>query len=166
MIIGGLLAASLGCQSAPKRIGKASVSVLPPSAPEIASSSEGSESESTLRTVYVPARARFSYGKPAYPDAALKAGAPAQDVYVTVTVDEHGKITDVRPTWSRITLKTSTTELFLDAVKATILKWEMEPARLVYWQKSEGGEYRYLRTETTRDQIELKFSFEAPIAEK
>jgi TonB family protein len=73
------------------------------------------------------ARTRKPLAQPQYPASALEARVGQQVVYVTFTVDATGHITDIRPSWDRIVLRSKFSDIFFQAVSDTIAKWDMEP---------------------------------------
>lgn len=117
--------------------------------------------EQSVRIVSVPVRAQAPLALPVYPPAALKAGAGEQVVHVTVTIDTLGNVTDVTPSWWRITTRGPFAEDFLTAVKAAVMSWRLSPARQIYYRKSADGEERYERTEAVAEMVEVKFVFDA-----
>jgi hypothetical protein len=61
----------------------------------------------------------------------------------------------------RVSLPNQFADVFFDAVRQAVLKWDLEPEVQVYWQKVPGGEDRYLRTEAVSERFEMKFTFDA-----
>jgi outer membrane biosynthesis protein TonB len=99
--------------------------------------------------------------KPIYPPAALAAHAGECVLYVTITIDPNGTVSEVAPSWQRVNVPSRYSDAFLDAVKAAVRSWKFEPARNVYWEKDAGGDLRYLSTETLSARTDIKFTFEA-----
>ena len=154
-----LVAASGSCRT--PLVGHASMESVPATRlPPPPPSSGNAVEDSSVRIDYIPAHARKPLAQPLYPGSALKARAGEHIVYATFTVDESGHISDIRPSWNRITLRSEFSDLFFQAVSDAIATWDLEPAHQVYWQRVPNEDDRYLRTEAVAETIEMKFTFE------
>lgn len=109
----------------------------------------------------IPPSAIGELAKPIYPREALAAHAGRCVVYVTITIDARGEVTEVLRSWQRLTLPNRYSEQFFEAVEDAVRSWRFEPARNVYWQKFGDSDLRYLSTETVPVQTDIKFTFEA-----
>ncbi len=67
---------------------------------------------------------------------ALAAQAGKCVVFVTITIDARGTVTEVLPTWQRLSIPNRFSDEFLDAVKVAVRSWRFKPARIVYWEKT------------------------------
>jgi hypothetical protein len=99
--------------------------------------------------------------KPTYPPSALAAHAGECVVFVTITIDPTGMVSDVTPSWQRVNLPNRFSDEFLDAIRVAVRSWKFEPARNVYWEKDGSGDLKYLSTETLSAKTDIKFTFEA-----
>ncbi len=126
-----------------------------------ATSQRRAEASSDLYAEEIPPRAEGELADPTYPPEALKARAGEVVVYVTVTIDTTGAVTDVIPSWGRINIPSRFSEEFIAAVRSCVQKWKFEPARVVYWAKDGDQERRYLYTETIAAKTDVKFTFSA-----
>jgi hypothetical protein len=97
--------------------------------------------------------------KPDYPPAALTAHPGTYVVNVTVTIDASGLVSEVAPTWNRITPPNPYSELLLAAVRSAAASWRFIPARHVYWRKDAGGEPVYDHADAVVCETDLRFVF-------
>lgn len=158
-----LVACTLGaCTTTRPRTGRSAFEMLgaPPdvlhSPPSAAAAQPTAE-----RIEYIPAHALQPLLPPAYPPAALAAGAGDYEAYITVTVDEQGTVTDVAPSWQRVRLAHPQAGAFLQAIKDAVARWELSPAHQVYYRPGPEGEDEYVRTEAVPETFEMRFAFEA-----
>jgi hypothetical protein len=157
----GLLLA--GCHGGVPAKGRSSVEILgSPGQIVAAKGTSAPVVETGERIDYVPVRAKGPLREPDYPAGALTAGAGDYLLYITFTVDDRGRVTDVAPSWDRVRLPSRFEDEFLVAAKAAMATWELDPARQVYYRRAAGGEDEYLRTETVAQRMEIKLVFEAP----
>jgi hypothetical protein len=154
-----------GCTGPAARVGRSSFEVLGSPDNHLPSHSAGGHAEETGERVdFITAYARGPLAKPIYPAAALKHGAGQHVVFVTVTIDEFGRVSEVVPSWQRIQLGGPFAEDFFAAAKAAVEQWVLSPAHQVYYRKMRGADDEYLRTEAVAQTFEVKFVFEAPEA--
>ncbi len=150
----------VACRTA--REGNSSFEVLPPPrplGPVPATNSKSAIGESDIRIDYVAARARRPLSSPVYPPQALAARAGRFTAYVTLTINESGRVVEARPSLARVSLPNDYSAAFFLAIDAALEKWEFDPARYVYWQKRPNEEDRYLRADPARQTIEVRFVF-------
>lgn len=152
-----------GCRHAPASVsGSGSFEILGSPANVAAPSPPAEIVEQTdIRIDYIPVRACGTLPQPEYPAAALAGGGADCTLFVTFTVDEHGQVADVAPSWNRITLESPFLPQFVEAARAAVTAWELAPARAVYYRRVPGGEDEYLYAEPVADTIEVKFVFDA-----
>ncbi len=127
-----------------------------------AASRRQAEASSDIVAEEIPPRADGDLADPAYPAAALKDRAGDAVVYVTITIDTTGAVSDVIPSWGRLNIPNRYSEEFLAAVRACVRRWRFEPARAVYWARDGDQGKRYLYTETIPARTDVKFTFTAP----
>jgi hypothetical protein len=135
--------------------------MLPPIASPQAGTDKTGEVSSNIVINDIPPSAIGELARPAYPAAALAAAAGNCVVFATITIDAHGRVTEVVPSWQRLNIPNRFSDEFLDAVKAAVGTWRFEPARLVYWEKTANDDLKYLSTETISVRTDVKFTFEA-----
>jgi hypothetical protein len=156
-----LLLASGGCRT-PVPEGRSSIEMLEPIAtPPPKSDAKGDVSATNIVINEIPPSIIGDLAKPVYPAAALAAHAGECIVFVTITIDPNGTVSEVRPSWQRLNIPGKFSEDFLEAVRAAVQRWKFEPARNVYWAKEGDGELRYMNAETVSAQTDVKFTFEA-----
>lgn len=114
------------------------------------------------RIDFIASYARAPLAEPIYPAAALRAGAGQCVVFVAVTVDETGRVSEVVPSWQRIQLGGAFASEFLAAAKAAVEQWNFSPAHDVYYRVAPGTEDEYIRTEAVLQTFEVKFVFATP----
>ena len=156
LVLGGLVA----CQT-PRR-GSTSFEILPPPRPlgsAPASDAKAKTSESDIRIDYVAARARRLLASPVYPPEALAARAGRFTAYITLTINEAGRVVDAQPNLARFSLPNEHAALFLRSIDTALASWEFDPARNVYWQRVPNEEDRYLRADPVRQSLEVRFIF-------
>ena len=97
--------------------------------------------------------------KPAYPAGALAAHVGDCVVFVTITIDTAGRVSEVAPSWQRLSIPNRHSAEFMDAVAAAARQWRFEPARLVYWEREPNGENKYLYAEVVPAKTDVKLTF-------
>lgn len=154
-----MLALFSGCQSV--RNGRSSFEVVdqpalvtPAAKASVATEISDSEVE------YIRPSARRPLTTPVYPENALRASAGRCIVYVTISLDENGRVTDVVRNWRSFSTATPYIEDFIRAIREAAATWDIDPARCVYYRRSPSGERSYLRTEAIAENFDMKFSFE------
>lgn len=152
--------ALVGCQT--QREGVSSFEMLPPPRPIDArppTTQTVSAAESDIRIVHVPVRPRRSLASPVYPPEALAARSGIFTAYVTLTVNEAGRVVDVHPSVVRLHLPNDFAAAFYRAIEVAISTWEFEPARYVYWRRVPNEDDRYLRADPVKQTMEVRFVF-------
>lgn len=164
----GMLATALGCggvagcSTSPDATGRSSFEVLgPPPALLAPRPAEAVIEETRERIEFVPGHPCQSLATPVYPAQALAAGAGDYVLFVTLTVDETGRVGDVAPSWQRFRSDSPLAEVFFAAAKAAIETWQITPAHQIHYLKVPGGEDQYLHAEAVAQTFEVKFVFEA-----
>jgi hypothetical protein len=132
----------------------------PLASPRAPTSKEASASRDIVVNA-IPPCAIGELAKPAYPPEALAAHAGKCVVYVTITIDAKGDVTEVLRSWQRLTLPNKCSGQFFAAVEGAVRSWRFVPARNVYWQKVGDNDLKYLSAETIPAQTDIKFTFEA-----
>lgn len=135
--------------------------MLEPIAPPQAAASKDGQASNPMVVNHIPPSPIGDLADPVYPAAALAAHAGSCAVFVTITIDAKGEVTEVSPSWQRFNMPNRFSEQFLAAVEDAVRGWRFEPARNVYWQKVAGEDYRYISTETIPVRTDIKFTFEA-----
>jgi hypothetical protein len=154
-------AASGGCKTTGEQ-GRSSMEWLEPANPvPPKSGAKGDVSATNVVINDIPPTFTGDLAKPAYPAEALAAHAGDCVVFATITIDTKGSVTDVRPTWNRLSIPNRFSEQFLEAVRVAVRTWKFVPARNVYWEKNGDAEPKYLGTELISAQTDIKFTFEA-----
>jgi outer membrane biosynthesis protein TonB len=113
---------------------------------------------------YRPAAPRRNQPPPVYPARALKAKAGAATVGVRVTVDVSGKVTDIGPSLLVFSAPGPYADDFLEAVKATVGRWQFNPAEILHMEHVETPQVFYdriARREPVEAQLDLAFTFTA-----
>jgi outer membrane biosynthesis protein TonB len=141
--------------------GTSSIEMLPPIASPQAGTDKSGEVSANIVINDIPPSAIGELARPAYPAAALAAGAGSCVVYATITIDARGRVTEVVPSWQRLNVPNRYSDEFLEAVKAAVRGWRFEPARVVTWEKTGNDDLKYLGTETIPVRTDVKFTFEA-----
>ncbi len=132
----------------------------PIAAPEAGTDKQGEASKKIVENE-IPPSSIGELTRPAYPAEALAARAGKCVVFVTITIDARGIVTEVSPTWQRLSIPNRFSDEFLDAVKVAVRSWRFEPARVVSWEKTGNDDLKYLGTETVSARTDVKFTFEA-----
>jgi outer membrane biosynthesis protein TonB len=109
----------------------------------------------------IPPNSKGELANPVYPPEALAARAGSHDVFVTITVDRAGSVTDVVPSWQRMNIPGRYSAAFLEAARAAASTWRFVPARHEYWRKSADGNLTYMYAETISAMFDVKFTFDA-----
>lgn len=149
-----------GCTHAGR--GSSSIELLEPAAqPPAGPGAKGDVSATNVIINAIPPSIVGELSKPAYPADALAAHAGGCVIFATITIDTKGNVSDVHPSWGRLSIPGRFSEAFFGAVRDAVRDWRFEPARNVYWEKEENGELRYLNTEVLTVQTDVKFTFEA-----
>lgn len=155
-----LSAIAAGC-SGPPREGRSSVELLEP-IPDPSGTTKGhAEWEENVVINAIDPSLIGELSKPVYPRDALAARAGECIIFVTITIDTDGRVSDVRNSWQRLNIPNRFSDRFLAAVKTAVGSWRFEPARNVYWQKDATGDLKYVRTEIVAARTDIKFTFEA-----
>ena len=139
--------------------GRTSFEVLKPKEPPAASSGAKGTVESAGS--YLPGYPKAELAKPVYPPDALKARAGDCVVYVTVTIDETGHVSEVAPSWRGIGTQNRYSGEFLDAVRAAVGRWEFVPSQIVTYEEGPDGEGHLKSAVAVAETVDLKFTFEA-----
>jgi hypothetical protein len=159
IVIGFTVLPAPGCRTRISQ-GSSRSEVLPPTEPpQDPAKSAVKLSLSKDRIDYIHARAEEPVPTPEYPARALAANAGDYSLYVTLTVNPDGSISDIHPTLGQIQMPSPYFDDFLVSAQAALIHWKVSAPRLVYWKRMPDGEMRYLRTETDSTTIDLKISF-------
>ncbi len=154
-----LVSLSSGCRTGQ---GRSSFELLEPiAAPPPKSDAKGEVTPSNIVINPIPPSFIGNPLEPIYPPGALAANAGECVVYVTITIDNKGTVSEVAPSWQRVNIPNRFSDQFIDAIGVALHSWKFEPARNVYWEKNGDGDLRYLSTETQSAKIDIKFIFEA-----
>lgn len=132
----------------------------PIAAPQAGTDRQGEASKNMVENE-IPPSSIGELTRPAYPADALAAQAGKCVVFVTITIDARGTVTEVSPTWQRLSIPNRFSDEFLDAVKVAVRSWRFKPARIVYWEKTGNDDLKYLGTETISARTDVKLTFEA-----
>lgn len=154
-----IAAAADGCRTAP--VGRSSFEMLEPIAAPHASTNKDAEASKDIVVIAVPPSSKGELATPVYPPEALAGRAGACEVFVTVTIDTSGVVTEVVPSWQRMNIPGRYSAEFLEAVRSAVRKWQFEPARNVYWRKTANGDVTYMYAETIAAMTDVKFTFDA-----
>jgi hypothetical protein len=149
-----------GCRSVPEQ-GSSSMEMLDPIAAPQATTDKKAEPSSAIVVVDIPPTFKGEIAKPVYPPAALAAHAGIHVVYVTITIDTTGIVTEIAPSWQRLNIPDRFSDDFLEAVRTAVRAWRFEPARYVYWRKTPDGDLAYSYAETVPAKTDIKFTFES-----
>jgi len=157
-----LLLASLsgGCHGVAQQ-GQSSIELLEPIASPQAKTSRKVEASKDIVVDEIAPSLIGEMTKPIYPPDALAARAGECVIYVTITIDAKGRVSDVTPSWDRLNLPGRFTEAFLEAIRVAVASWNFEPTRLVYWERSGTDENKYLYAEVVPSRTDIKFTFAA-----
>jgi hypothetical protein len=153
------LAASAGCRTPPA--GSSSFEMLAPITAPQASTDKMELRPGDIVFYSISPSSKGELSKPVYPSAALAARAGSCEVFVTITIDTSGAVTEVTPSWQRLNIPGRFSADFLAAVRSTVSAWRFEPARHVYWRRTADGNLAYLYSETIPAMIDVKFTFDA-----
>jgi hypothetical protein len=154
-----LVLASGGCRT---EQGRSSFEMLEPIvAPPAKSDAKGETQATNIVINPIPPSFIGNLTKPVYPPDALAGHAGGCVVFVTITIDPKGIVSDVAPSWQRVNIPSRFSDQFIDAIRSAVRSWRFEPARNVYWENDGSGELRYLSTETISAKTDIKFTFEA-----
>jgi TonB family protein len=93
---------------------------------------------------------------PAYPARALAAKAGATTVGVHITVDEEGRVTDIRTSIWVVHLPGPFSEDFRAAVDAAVRQWRFVPAETVELEEVDQDGFAYVR-EKRREKVPTEF---------
>jgi len=146
-----------GCQSI--EIGRSSFEIRSPQpSPNPTPQNDAKLTESDIKIVYVPARAKKVLAEPAFPESAHPA-VTRNEILVTLTVDESGRVSNVRRSFADLSIPTGASDPFMAAIVLATSSWEFEPARQVFWQKIAGADDRYLYAETVPARFDVGFVF-------
>lgn len=146
------------CQSV--RSGRTSFEFLsPPPAPNVSPQAEATPSESDTRIVYIPPRAKKTLAQPVFPEAIGASMPDRTEVVATLTVNESGRVSDVRRSFRDLSVLSGDFESLVAAIVSATAVWEFEPARQVYWQKVAGEDDRYLYAEIVPARFDVRFVF-------
>jgi hypothetical protein len=151
----GLLAA---CRAAAPR-GSSSVELVEPLPLAEAVAKGRTEARSGVVAEYAPPYPKGEPEKPAYPPEALATHAGEVVVYLTITIDATGRVTEAVPSWGRVNIPNTYSEDFLAAARQCVLRWRFEPARVVYWERDGGEDNHYLYSETIPSRTDVKVTF-------
>jgi hypothetical protein len=121
----------------------------------------GKEAQGDIVVVSIPPSAMGELASPVYPAEALAARVGACEVFVTITIDTSGAVTDAVPSWQRMNIPGRYSEAFLGAVRSAVRTWQFEPARKVYWRKTADGNVAFMHTETIMAMTDVKFTFDS-----
>jgi hypothetical protein len=135
--------------------------MLAPIASPQAGTSKRAEASPDIAVDDIPPSLIGELTKPIYPADALAARVGECVVYVTITIDGQGRVSEVVPSWDRLNIPNRYSEEFLAAVRLAVQSWRFEPARLVYWERKGTGDNRYLYAEIVTAKTDIKFTFEA-----
>jgi hypothetical protein len=151
----GMLAA---CRTMAPR-SSSSVELVEPLSLRQAAAKGRAEAKSGLVAEYTPPYPKGELAKPAYPPQALAARPGEVVVYLTIAIDDAGRVTEAIPSWGRVTLPNRYSEAFLAAACNCVLHWRFEPARVAYWERDNGEENRYLSSEAIPSRTDVKVTF-------
>lgn len=118
------------------------------------------EAELAERIDYIPAHAIDDLAQPRFPERARSRQAGPYTLYLTVTIDELGCVSDVARSWQRIHAPSPCEAEFLAAAKTALAAWRLSPAHQVFYLRTPGADDQYLRTETVPETVEIKFTFD------
>jgi hypothetical protein len=150
-----------GCSVRP-RSGRASMQILEPiGSVSPAPKAHGKVEASAEEVVYIPAQALKPLAPPAYPANALVAGTENCTLYVTVTIDGDGRVSDISRSWRGLSSPTPLYEEFFRSIVDVSRQWVLQGARQVYYTRSADGERLYQRTEKVSESFDMKFTFES-----
>jgi hypothetical protein len=148
------------CRSAAVQ-GQSTIEVLEPMATPQPGTTHKAEASSDIIVDDLSPSLIGELAKPAYPANALAAHVGECFVFVTVTIDAKGAVSEAVLSWGRLNIPNRYSEEFLEAARTAVRSWRFEPARLVYWKRNGTGEPSYLYTEIVPAKADIKFTFEA-----
>ena len=150
-----LFAAS--CQSTERA--RTSVQILPPRpSPNVTPQQDVKPSDSEIKIVYVPPRAKNVLVKPLLPTSVIRSGKRSE-VVATIVVDDSGRVSSVQRSLADLSIPTQDSGGLLEAIVTATSAWEFEPARQVFWQKVSGQDDRYLYSEIVSARFDVRFVF-------
>jgi len=160
----GIMTVSLlfgGCRTANNLQGQAKYEIVDPQGGRPASQISNQVQEGNYRVDYNPGYAKRALPKPTYPRDALTARTGNYVVYVTITIDESGHVTNAVRSLNDFALPSRFAADFFNAVQAAVLQWSFVPAHKIYWQRGANGEMKYIGAEPVPRTMELRFTFDA-----
>jgi len=147
----------------PERTGTSSFTVVEPPPPRVTAATTASAELTSYRR-YREAVPADTLTLPVYPRAALAAKFGAATVGVKVTVDEQGRVKDVRPSMLVFSTPGPYADDFFAAVETALRTWRFRPAAAIDWgtvvEKGVKVE-RALHTEPVEAEFDLAFKFTA-----
>jgi hypothetical protein len=147
-----------GCRTA-RPTGTSSMELLTPISEPAPASERKLDFSTGVAAESTPPEAIGELRKPEYPPAALTARPGTYVANVTVTIDASGLVSEVEPTWNRLTPPNPYSEQLLAAVRAAAASWRFIPARHVYWRKNKDGEPVYDHADAVVCETDLRFVF-------
>lgn len=118
--------------------------------------------ETLGRDEWVPPRALGKLAEPAYPAAALAAGAGPVTMGMRVVVDTEGKVAEVAPSMRAWSTPTPWAAEFRTAIEAAVAQWRFRPAEVRHFTTvtNAEGSYRSMTgSEKTEWALHVTFSF-------
>jgi outer membrane biosynthesis protein TonB len=135
--------------------------MLEPAAPAQAEASGKAEASTAIVVVDIAPSLVDELTDPVYPADALAARLGDCVVYVTITIDASGSVSEVIPSWRRLNIPNRYSDDFLDAIRVAARSWKFEPARLVYWEKTRDEDLKYLYAVAVPAKTDVKVTFAA-----
>jgi hypothetical protein len=142
-------------------VGKSSIEMLEPTAPAQSKASGQAEASTAIVVVDIAPTVIDELTDPIYPADALAALVGDCVLYVTITIDSSGSVSEVIPSWKRPNIPNRYSDEFLDAIRVAARSWKFEPARLVYWEKTKDEDLKYLYAVVVPAMTDIKVAFAA-----
>ncbi len=139
--------------------GQSSIQLLAPIAAPQAGTQRQAEASKTVFIDAIPPSLIGEMARPDYPAGALAAHVGPCVVYVTITIDTAGRVSELTPSWQRLNVPNRFSEEFMDAIRAATQRWRFEPARNVYWERKPGEDNKYLYAEVVPSRSDIAFTF-------
>jgi hypothetical protein len=155
----GACATLFGCGCQTPKSARASFQILPPQpSPNITRQQDAKPSDAEIKIVYIPPRTKKPLAEPLFPSA-VASSVVRREVFVTVIVDDSGRVSSVQRSLADLSVPIQDSEQFFDAIATAASAWEFEPARQVVWQKVSGEQDRYLYAEIVPARFDVRFVF-------
>ena len=110
-------------------------------------------------SVFVDAEPILPLASPVYPKSALAAGLGDVTIAVRFTVNVHGTVESIGPSFARITFPTRFKEDFDRAIEAALAQWRFKPAQLARLDPQVNDAPVVVGMQETETSFDVVFSF-------